>query len=199
MHNPTPDPNLLCIVPILTVAARRASNDQGTPWGHISSISGPTDARDNSGLVVWPAPRLHGTDALEDRPRKQDPFPGQGGRCRPYRVECTGSLLSLFLSFPPITPYMCKGWLPKNTFKPPIAPPSPKKRPKRILRSNLSLTESVWLRWCLRFGPHPPSARNGRSVDAPGERGFRERVQSSSAVAGSSRHLSSKELIRDAT
>ncbi len=47
------------------------------------------------------------------------------------------------------------GGLPKNTFKPPTAPPSPKKCPKRILRSNLSLTESVWLRWCLRFGPSP--------------------------------------------
>ena len=64
------------------------------------------------------------------------------------------SPLSLSL-FPPIPPYMGKGVLPKNTFKPPIAPPSPKKCPKRILRSNLSLTASVWLSWCLRFGPSP--------------------------------------------
>ena len=28
-------------------------------------------------------------------------------------------------------------------------------RPKRIVRSNLSLTESVWLRWCLQFGRGP--------------------------------------------
>ena len=50
---------------------------------------------------------------------------------------------------------MEEGGFPRTHSKPPTAPPSPKKCPKRILRSNLSLTESVWLRWCLRFGLLP--------------------------------------------
>jgi len=89
------------------------------------------------------------------------PGTGTSNRTKPYFARSLHRLygtnfspLSLSL-FPPTPPYMGKGVLPKNTFKPPIAPPSPKKCPKRILRSNLSLTESVWLRWCLRFGLSP--------------------------------------------
>ena len=46
----------------------------------------------------------------------------------------------------------------------PIGAISPNNCPKRIVRSNLSLTESVWLRWCLQFGPGVRGGWGGPSI-----------------------------------